>query len=344
VKIIFKDYKKGLVKLRVDDNEDLWTLRKIISEGDRVSGETSRVIKKEEREGKRKKVFIKLRAENAELMESAFVLKVLGRIIEGPSDVPVGSYHSFNLEPGSEVTIEKDKWNNYDINELKKSEHKSTRLLAVIIDAQEATTALINKDVKELFNYSASLPRKDMPGYDKKLSDYYNEVARQTIEAFNNHKAERLIIAGPGFAPGDLFELIKKRLPSSKAHCNQTGLAGVKELINNGTVKELVKESEISEETSIIEEFFKRVGKEKLVAYGLKDVSKAVEAGAAETLIISEGLIIDARERKTFKEIERIINTAEEKKSAIEFIGMRHDAGKRFYRFGGIGTLLRFES
>ncbi|MFA5405978.1 MAG: mRNA surveillance protein pelota [Candidatus Nanoarchaeia archaeon] len=339
---IYKDLKKGLIKLRINDNEDLWTIRKIINPGDLISGETTRVIKKEDREGKRKNVFIKLKAEKVELMDSAFVLKVLGPIIEGPIDVPAASYHSFNLSPGDVIIIEKN-WGTYELNELKKSERKSTRLLAVIIDSHESTHALITNEVKELFNHSARLPRKEMPDYDKKVTDFYKETIKQTIESFNNHQAERVIIAGPGFAPEELFKLIKDKLPASKAHCNNTGMAGVKELINQGIIKEIVKESEISEETMIVEAFFKQVGKGKKVAYGMENVGKAVNNRAIETLIISEGLIIDSRERKTFKEIEQIINTADENKSIIEFVGTKHDAGKRFYKFGGIGAILRFE-
>jgi len=347
MKIIHKDFKKGVVKLRIDDNEDLWTIKKIISVGDIVSGSTTRVIKKEGREGQRKKVFLKIKVEKIEFMQAVFILKILGKIIEGPDDVPLGSYHSFNLEPGLKIIIEKDSWSPYEQKTLLKSERKALKLLITVLDSKEATHALLNKGVKELFTHNASLPRKDDPSRAKKVKDYYQEVIKQLKDLINNNKPEKIIIAGPGFAAEELLKVIKNQDKDLfgkifKAHTNHTGMAGVKELINAGIISKVISDNEVSEESSIVEEFLQQVSKDRLVAYGLKEVSKAVTAGAVKTLIISEGLIIDLRERKRFKALEDIINMAEETKARVEFISTRHESGMQFYKFGGIGAILRY--
>jgi protein pelota len=348
MKIIKTNFKKGLVKLRVEDNEDLWTLKKIINEGDEVSSETSRVIKKEDREGVRKKMFLKLIVSKCEFREATFTLKILGKIIEGPEEVPTGRHHSFNIDPGSIIKIKKESWNSYEKKTLISSEKKPIRVLVTILDSKEASHILINTKVKELFSHQAVLPRKDDKSYDKKVRDYYNEVIDQSSKAFKNHEAKHLIIAGPGFAPEELLKTMKSKnkelySKSLKEHTNHTGMAGVKELIRNGIVKKVVKESEVTEEVNLINEFFEYINKGKKVKYGLKEVAEIAGSGAIKTLLISEGLITDLRKRKRFKEIEGIINMAEKNGANVEFIGTKHEEGKRFYRFGGIGSLLRYD-
>jgi len=343
MKIIHSDYKKGIVKVRADDNEDLWSLRKIISEGDTVSGETTRVIKKEDREGIRKKAYIKLKAEKIEFMESSYTLKILGKIIEGPEDVPKGSYHSFNINEGDEITIEKE-WSTYDKEELKKREKKTNKTLITIIDRQDATHALVTSEVKELYTHESRLPRKDQNDYEKRVNEYHKEVINQIKELITEHKAKNVIIAGPGFSAEQIVkELNKEGVKTIKSHTNQTGMSGVKELIGSGALKELVKEDEVSEETMIVEEFFRLINKDKLIKYGFNSVKEAVEKGAVKELIISEQLVIEHRERKTFKELEHIINMAESTGTKVEFIGVKHEAGKRFIKFGGIGAILRYQ-
>ncbi len=340
MKLIYRDFKKGLVKVRVEDNEDLWSLHKVINNDCFVSGSTTRVIKREGKDGRRKKVFLKIRVTKVEFMESAFILKVLGRIVEGPEDVPVGSYHSFNIEPGSELIIECS-FNSYERNVLVKSNRKPIGIIAVVLDTHEAVIALINKGVKELVSLHSHLPRKEDPNYSSSLINYYKEVSSLVRQSLINQKTNNLIIAGPGFAAEGLIKLINN-LKFFKAHTNHTGLTGVKELIKAGVIKQLVNDNEVSEETSLVDEFFNQVRIDKFIKYGFESVKQVVETGAVKLLLISEGVVRDFRERKRFKALENIINIVEKMKGKVEFISTRHDAGKRFYRFCGIGAILRF--
>ncbi|MBD3312496.1 mRNA surveillance protein pelota [archaeon] len=348
MKVVHKDFNKGTVKVRVTDNEDLWILNKIVTEGDLVSGSTSRVIKKPDREGFRKRVFLKIKVEKVKFRQSKFVLKILGKIVEGPDEVPRGSYHSFNVDKGSKIIIKKDEWDSYVKKKLFKSVSKAPKVLITVIDSKEATHALMNNKVKELFSHHSRLPRKDQSDYDKRINDYYLKVMDQVKTAAANHGANKIIIAGPGFASKELLKIIKNRdkeLASkvTRAHINHTGMTGVKELINSGAISDIISENEISEESRLVEEVLVRVKRGKLISYGLQSVTKAVTMGAADTLLISEGLIIDFRERKRFKELEELINKAESTGATVEFIGTRHEAGKQFYKFGGVAALLRYE-
>ena len=65
MKIIHKDFKQGIVKVHIEDPDDLWFLDQIIEAGDHVSGQTWRKVKtgKEDERNKqasRKKVFLEI--------------------------------------------------------------------------------------------------------------------------------------------------------------------------------------------------------------------------------------------------------------------------------------------
>jgi len=71
MKLIHKDFRKGIVKVHIQNMGDLWYLSHVIDEGDLISGKTQRKIKMGA-EGDRtqktvvKKVFLKIQAEKIE--------------------------------------------------------------------------------------------------------------------------------------------------------------------------------------------------------------------------------------------------------------------------------------
>lgn len=45
MQLIFKDFKKGIVKIKIESIDDLWSLHLLIEPGDIISGKTIRKIK-----------------------------------------------------------------------------------------------------------------------------------------------------------------------------------------------------------------------------------------------------------------------------------------------------------
>jgi len=99
MKILGKNLKQGEVKVKVETPEDSWYLSQLIDPGDILKGKTSRKIKvTEEAEATKKLVFMALTVEKVEFSKTTHALRASGKILEGPEDVPRGSYHTFNLE------------------------------------------------------------------------------------------------------------------------------------------------------------------------------------------------------------------------------------------------------
>lgn len=145
VKILEADFESGLVKIVVNDKLDLWHLENIIEKGDSVSAKSPRYIFVQRDEGKEKskKKFIKLKinVEKIEFSKNRDRLRIKGKIIECPKDVPKG-YHTIEVGLGSKIEIEK-KWKE---EQVKKLESATERIVASEPKLIEEFFIHVNKD------------------------------------------------------------------------------------------------------------------------------------------------------------------------------------------------------
>ena len=112
MKILFKDLKHKKIKLMIDNEDDLWHLEKILEKGDFVKSRTSRKIDiGDSGNSDRKTVILKIDVEKVEFHDFGKILRIHGKIIEGPENVPK-TYHTINIEQESVLSIEKKEWKN----------------------------------------------------------------------------------------------------------------------------------------------------------------------------------------------------------------------------------------
>jgi stalled ribosome rescue protein Dom34 len=121
--------RKGkVVKLKPDGKLDLIWLKRLIEPGDRVRALTPRTIfivrgKRREKVGKRL-VKLGLRVEKVSLLPIVSKLGIKGRIVEGPEDIPLGSYHTMRIGVGDFVWVEKE-WKAHQLKLLKLAERRT---------------------------------------------------------------------------------------------------------------------------------------------------------------------------------------------------------------------------
>ena len=150
MKIIYSDLKKGEVKVKAENLDDLWYLSQIIEKNDFVNGRTFRKLKiGEETERKqsivKKPVFLKIQVEKVEFGKTSGTLRVSGVIKEAPDDIPLGSYHSFNVEENSIITITKERWFKFQLDKLNEASRQQAKILVCVHDREEAYFALMKK-------------------------------------------------------------------------------------------------------------------------------------------------------------------------------------------------------
>ena len=81
MQLITSDFKKGFVKLKINDQDDLWYLSHLIDQGDLVRGKTTRKIKIGEGENAKsvkKTLTLSIEAETIELTENS--VRINGKV------------------------------------------------------------------------------------------------------------------------------------------------------------------------------------------------------------------------------------------------------------------------
>ena len=94
-----------------EDSDDLLTLRRIVKKGDRIIGDTTRVVKQEKDfsrpdRSERIKIRISIEVEKPSLDNMLDRLRLRGIIVESTNEsVPHGSHHSFVVKINDAITI-----------------------------------------------------------------------------------------------------------------------------------------------------------------------------------------------------------------------------------------------
>lgn len=342
MKIIKSDLKHGIIIVKIEVEEDLWYLKNIIVVGDKVKSRTlrSQFI---ERDGQKIKtgkrpMILKLELEKIEFNEHVYKLRLMGKILEGPDDVQLGSYHTIEVGIGDLLTIIKDKWKKYQIDKIKKSQKKVPKIFLAVVDNNEATFGVLDgtglKIISDLRN------KHSIQYEEEKTPEFYKSIAKEIDKLSQDSK--KIILAGPGFAKEHVKEIIEKNHPKidQKVIIDSTSSAtksGINELLKRGNLDKIIQENEIIKEARLIEEFFSHLKKEDgLVTYGFEEIKKSDDMGAIETILVSDQKIKNP-------EVEKLINSIERKGGKIEVISTTHESGEQFHRMGGLGAMLRFK-
>ncbi len=344
--IIHKDFKKGIVKLRVNDLDDLWYLSHLIDAGDLVLGKTTRKIKLGAGENAKtvKKTFtLKIEAETVELTETS--LRINGKIKEGPEDVPRESYQAIPLELGSEFSLEKTHWLEYQKQKLQEASEKKYNYLLCLFDREEVLFALTKRQGYEvLIKLQGDVPKKTRLVEVKK--DFQEEIIKALVDYDNRYQPENIILASPAFYKDDLFKKIKSPELKQKivmAAASDVSERSIDEVIRRPELAELLKNSRAREEQLLIEELLREINKNEKAAYGWKAVAAAIDSGAVQKLLLTDDFIRKKRIAEQFQEVDEYMKQVDALKGEIHIISSKNDSGKKLDGLGGIAAILRYK-
>ena len=351
MKLLCYNLKKGEVKVLAQNLDDLWYLSTIIEPKDIVQGKTIRKIKAISDEGKskeatKKPVFIKLEVEKVEFSKYTNVLRVFGVIKEAPEDVPLGSYHTFNIDDNTVMTIIKRQWLKYQLVKLKEacSEEKSS-LLICVHDREEAYFALFKKYGYEIAAHIHGEVQKKREENIKKENFYLN-IINKIKEYVERYKIKQVILASPAFWKEDLMEELKDNSLKQKivlATCSSATKNGIEEVIKRPEVRHALKQERTAREMNKVEELFIEIAKNNLAVYGLKETENASSIGAVKELLVTDSLIHKSRSEGFYHDVENIMKTVDKTKGEVDIISSEHEGGKKLDGLGGIAAILRFK-
>jgi protein pelota len=349
MKIINQNLKKGEIKVKIDNLDDLWYLSHIIEPNDVIKGQTIRKIKIGDSEQRRsevikKRIFISILVEKLEFKDAT--LRVSGIIQEGPENISRGSHHTFNFEEGTRAIIVKEQWLKFQLDKLKEAASaKQPAILICVLDREEAIFALSkSQGYRILTNLHGEVQKKEERVVAK--GSFYAEIIKNIGEYTGRYKVEHIIVASPAFWKEDLLKQIKDESLKKKitpATCSSVSENAINEVLKRPETKEVLMQDRLAKESRVVEELLSEVSKDNLGVYGIRETDKAANAGAVKTLLITDKFIKKKREEEKYEKIDSIMKIVDNIKGDIHIINSEFEAGKKLDGLGGVGAILRYK-
>ncbi len=346
--MITKVVDENSISIIAEDSDDLLNLRRIIKEGDRVIGDTTRVLKQERDysrpdKGKRVKVRIALVAEKISLDGVLDRLRIAGTILESNNEaVPHGSHHSFTLKIGDEATIFKKRWAPIE-KRLLESNNNQTGFVLVAIDTADCGVGRLKGTHLEFFPniYSGSGGKRYKTNFN--IEKFFEQVQKSVSSAKKDN--DSIIIFGPGETKRRFSNFLQKSrgFQGLRIHVvegiDSGGEDGIFTFTKSQTMKEIMFGSKLAKVSSIIDKVMILANKKsRKFSMGFEETFMANQMGAVDSMVFSDKAIQENNEQQ----IIDLLNDAEVKGVKIYSVDATTDIGLRVTGLGGIVSLLRY--
>lgn len=337
----------GFLRLQVETLDDLWHLRNLIASGDLVTMDTMRTAEANTdkvREGKQEKRPMRLgvRVEEVSWHDFDDHVRVLGTIESGPQELGRHHTHMIKDEPGTRIDIHKrgglKQWH-LDLIEQAKDAAAAPQVVLLAIDDSEAQFAVLRGyGVQWLGSLPAGGQGKRFDGAASAKKTFYDEAAK-TLDTLRTGPDVGVVVVGPGWWREEFIDHLDAKGMAKGVltdGTSQGGRAGVQEALRRGVIERVARDHRVHWETQQVEEVFARIARAERVAYGPGEVGAAVEAGAADEVLVSDDAVRAGR-------FDEVLAAAERTRCKVHIVAGGHDAGARLSQLGGIAALLRFD-
>ena len=355
MRILRSDIKHGTVAVLPEVLDDFWVLYNVIKRGDRVYAHTTREVRSEGRydkseKGRRISVFLGVSIEEVAWDRYLNRLRVHGIICEAPEDVGRGSHHTLNATLNQPLTIVKDRWMKYELDQLKRATGTKAPPIAVVaVDDEGYCVASIRGfgfDTKA--EETISLPGKRAADERTRTLQEMFKSASKTLETLMTEQKTSIAVLGVGFVKNQFVKFLEDNKPELRKavvdvkSVNSTGKAGINEALRSGVLGKALKHVRVAEESEAVEEVLERLGKEHAnVTYGFAQVEKACGLGAVDRLLLADVRLREASDDER-RVLEGLMRDVESKGGKVVIISTEHEAGTKLNSLGGIAALLRF--
>jgi protein pelota len=350
MRFLFKDFRRGVVKLLVESLDDLWYLSQVVAEGDFVESKTTRKVKGREEgmDAERRTVTLEIRVEKVEFKSDSNTLKLLGEISNGPSDVvQVGSHHSFNVGLEDVVSVRKERWFESDLARLKEAVDSSLkpRVLIAVIDEGEASFGLVRASRIDRFDLTSAVGGKfEFSQREKKKADFYAKTLEFIQNLVSKEDVKSVIVAGAGFEKESFLSYVseKSKELAGKMVLEHTGSHGpnaVNEVLKRPVLKKVLEDMSSALDVNLVNRLLEHIGRDDgLAVYGFSEIEGAVNLNAVELLLVLDSSFMNQRER-----LEVLMQAVKHSKGTVHIVNHEGEAGQQLKALGGLAGVLRFK-
>jgi protein pelota len=347
VRLLSQDPTTGLLRLRLETPSDLWRIARLVKPGERVGASTTRRDPEAPAdvagaERARRRVFLVIRAEQIEFHGFSKHVRLTGPILEGPFDI--GRHHTLDLTEGDEVAVTKAGLTVAERSILEEGlAHKGepTILVAAVDWGDSSFVRLRGRAIEPVADVRRTIAGKRFePGQGAKDRNAYREELRALVER-EGADAQAVVVAGPGFLKEELARELAEKAPliAKKLRVYPTaeaGRTGIDELLRSGRATEVLRGTVAAEEAEAVEHLVRALATGVRAAVGAREVAEAVEAGAAETVLVLEDRVPDPA-------IGVILEKLPSSRATLLVVRSEGESGARLAGLGGIGAVLRYD-
>ncbi len=329
--------------------DDLWHLTYVLEPGDRVGGDTTRRIQRNDDKmrdtgGEREHMYVTLAVEDVEFARFANRLRVGGEIVDCSREDQLGHHHTLNVEERDELEVEK-RWKSDQLERLNEAVEASENpdvAVATVEEGQAYVHTVAQYGTEERASITAPTGKGEYARPREELfSDLTDVLGRLDVAA--------IILAGPGFTKQDALDYIAEEDPDvaeliTTVDTSGVGDRGVHEVLKRGAVDEVQERTRIAEEADLIDELMDQIGQGEKAAYGPEQTAKAADYGAVEhLLVLDEALRRErAEEGEWDVDVDDVIESVEQQGGAVTVFSSEFDPGMQLANLGEIAAILRY--
>jgi protein pelota len=327
----------GEIRLFPESIDDLWHLQHLITPGDLVFATTFRSVdtandKLRPEKMEKRPIRLGIRIDRLEFSEHGVRLRLFGIIEHG---IDIGAHHTLNIETGYEISVIKA-WRPMDRERIERSVKASVYGVIHILTIEEGEAELFRLRQFGPESVIAITAGSGKGAETESRTGFFDLVLTYIADI-----SGPLIIAGPGFIKDDFIKRAKNLgcTAAERAVVVETrriGRGAVQEVIGKGALDKLFDDLQLSREVRMMDEVLMRISKDGAVTYGRAEVTRAIEFGAVEQVLIADSLLRDP-------EILKIIETAEAMRATVVILSSQFEPGERLVALGGIAALLRYK-
>jgi len=336
------------ISVIAEDADDLLSLRRVVKLGDKIIGDTTRVIRPDREysrpdRGERVRIRISLQVERISLDSAVDRLRIAGTILEsGNEAVPHGSHHSMLIKAGDPVAVFKKKWSRVE-RRLVETKNDKTGFVLVAIDKADCGIGRLNGTHLDVMPniYSGSGGKRYKTDFN--IERFFEEVSRAV--AGTTRENDKIIVFGPGETKRK-FANYAEGAPNAKntsirvvEGIDSGGEDGIYTFTKSETMREIMSDSKIARIADIVDCVMSMAGRQsRKFTMGFEETSRANRYGAIESLVFSDKVL----ENEDEEGIIEFLNDAESRGTQIFSVDSSTDLGLRVTGLGGIIATLRF--
>ncbi|BEI81312.1 hypothetical protein CcaverHIS002_0204720 [Cutaneotrichosporon cavernicola] len=380
MKLVNKQIEKdgsGWVELIPEDEEDMWHVYNLISEGDQVRAKTDRKVHSTSNTGTttsyRVQLALTILVKRTMFSAAAStettgdqsthraVMGITGQVTEANDYVRIGAYHTLELERGRKFRLTKATgWDSIALERISESTRpgRGAEIGAVVCGEGTAAICLLSEHmtvVRQRIDVPVPRKRSGTSSHDKAMASFLSTVYASILRLIPFDTLKVVVIASPGFTKDTLYDYIFQQATETnnkpllgarskflRVHSNTPHVHSLVEALRDPGVAKMLQGAKFAKEGLALDKFHKMLSTDELRAwYGPKHVALAVDRGAVGTLLISDDLFRAADPEKRNRYVQMVDEVRARGGEAVIFSSM-HETGIQLNLLTGIAAILTY--